>query len=132
MHVSEEEFLKLTGNREFSKYIALIDYHVRFDELPNCPHGEIIGYIVVYLLGVFQATSQANVLLAASSNGMELKMPDVRLYAGSIKRPDASFRIRPRALPNPPPAWLRFLPNGVPYPNVVVEVAVNHEGPGKL
>jgi hypothetical protein len=43
MYVSEEEFLKLTGNHEFSKYIALIDYHVRFDELPDCPHGEIIG-----------------------------------------------------------------------------------------
>jgi hypothetical protein len=62
----------------------------------------------------------------------KLTMPDVRLDAGTIKRPDASFGIRPRALPNPPPAWLRFLPNGEPYPNVVVEVAVNHEGPAKL
>jgi len=59
-------------------------------------------------------------------------MPDVRLFAGAIKCPDSSFGIRPTALPNPPPAWLRFLPNGAPYPNVVVEVAVNNEGPTKL
>lgn len=70
MHVSEEEFLEITENRECSKYIALIDYHIRFDELPLRPHGQIIGYMVVYLSGVFQATSQENVLLAASDNGM--------------------------------------------------------------
>jgi hypothetical protein len=70
MRVGEEEFLKMTENRGFSKYIALIDYHIRFDELPVRPHGEIIGYINVYLSGVFQATSVANVLLAASDNGM--------------------------------------------------------------
>ena len=69
-HVSEEEFLKLTQNRDFSKYIALIENNIRFDELPLPPHGEIIGYTVVHLSGVFQATSQANVLLAASDNGM--------------------------------------------------------------
>jgi hypothetical protein len=59
-------------------------------------------------------------------------MADVRLYAGAIKRPDASYGIRPRALPNPPPPWLKYLPNGDPYPNVVLEVAVNHESPQKL
>jgi len=70
MHVSEEEFLKLTGNREFSKYIALIDYHIRFDELPLRPHGEIIGYMNGFLMGVFQFASQANVLFPSSDNGM--------------------------------------------------------------
>ena len=54
------------------------------------------------------------------------------MYAGAIKHPDASFRIWTRALPNPPFDWIRFLPNGAPYPNVVVEVAVNNEGPAKL
>lgn len=54
------------------------------------------------------------------------------MYAGAIKRPDASFRIRPRAMPNPPPGWIKFFRNGAPYPNVVVEVAVNNEGPAKL
>jgi hypothetical protein len=61
-----------------------------------------------------------------------LTMPDVRLYAGAIKSPDASFGIRPRALPNPLSAWLRFSLNGESYPNVVMEVAVNHDRPVKL
>jgi len=56
----------------------------------------------------------------------------MHLFAGAIKCSDLSFGIRPTALPNLPPAWLRFLPNGAPYPNVVVEVAVNNEGPTKL
>jgi len=34
-----------------------------------------------------------------------LTITDVRLYAGTVKRPDVSYRIRPRAMPNPPPAW---------------------------
>jgi hypothetical protein len=58
----------------------------------------------------------------------KLTMPDVRLSDGNIKRPDASFGIRPRALPNPPPSWLKFLPDRGPYPNVIVEVEVDSEG----
>ena len=47
-------------------------------------------------------------LFGASDNGIasshsNLTMADVRLYAGAIKRPDVSYRIRPRALPNPSP-----------------------------
>ena len=59
-------------------------------------------------------------------------VPDVHLYTEAIKCLDTSFSIHHGALPNPPYAWLRFLPNGEPYPNVVLEVAVNHEGPAKL
>ena len=58
-------------------------------------------------------------------------MTDVHLNCG-LKRPDLSYSIRPRALPNPAPNWMRFCPSGKPYPHVVVEVAVNHEGPKKL
>ena len=69
-YVSEENFLKLTESREFAKYIALIDYHIRFDELPLAPHGEIISYMSDFLSGVFQTTNPANVLFGASDNGM--------------------------------------------------------------
>jgi len=48
------------------------------------------------------------------------------------KRPDAAFRLRENQIPNPPPPWIRYLANGAPYPNVVVEVAVNNESPQKL
>src|SRR5947207_15851602 len=57
---------------------------------------------------------------------------DVRLSNRSIKRPDASFKIRRPQIPVPPPFWLKLQPNGHPYPNLVVEVTVNHEGPQKL
>jgi hypothetical protein len=50
----------------------------------------------------------------------------------SVKRPDGSYKFRRRFLPNPPPAWLKFLPNNQPYPCIVFEVAVNHESPAKL
>jgi len=43
------------------------------------------------------------------------------------------FLSNPKArIPNPPPAWMKFLPDGLPYPNIVVEVAVNHETPDKF
>jgi Uma2 family endonuclease len=57
---------------------------------------------------------------------------DVRLNNRSIKRPDASFKIRRWQIPVPPPVWLKLQRNGHPYPNLVVEVAVNHEGLQKL
>jgi hypothetical protein len=48
------------------------------------------------------------------------------------KRPDASFKIRLPNIPNPRPLWLKLLPNGQPYPNLVIEVAVNNESPNDL
>ena len=70
LYVTEENFLKLTESREFAKYIALIDYHIRFDELPLTPHGEIVGAINSYLYEVFQTTSQNDVLFPALDNGI--------------------------------------------------------------
>jgi len=57
---------------------------------------------------------------------------DVRLNNRSIKRPDASYKIRRSQIPQQRPAWLKFQPNGHPYPNVVIEVSVNHEEPQRL
>jgi hypothetical protein len=48
------------------------------------------------------------------------------------KRPDGSMRIINRLLPNPPPAWIKHLPNGKPYPNLVLEVAVMNEYPTEI
>ena len=61
-----------------------------------------------------------------------LMVIDCKLNNRSVKRPDASFCLTRNSIPQPPPAWLKFLPDGVPYPNIVVEVAVNHESPTKL
>lgn len=56
----------------------------------------------------------------------------MKLNNRSKKRPDASFRLLADKIPVPPPNWLRLLPNGMPYPNIVVEVAVNNESPQRL
>jgi hypothetical protein len=50
----------------------------------------------------------------------------------TVKRPDAAFRLRENQIPNPPPPWIHYLASGAPYPNVVVEVAVNNEDPQTL
>jgi len=78
VHVSEENFLKLTETRELGKYIALIDYHIRFDELPLHPHGQILSYLSDYLSGVFQTTTAANVLFGAADNGMASSILSLR------------------------------------------------------
>jgi len=70
LYVTEENFLKLTEFREFGKYIALIDYRIRFDELPLMPHGEVAGAIQGYLHDVFQSGTQNSVLVAANDNGI--------------------------------------------------------------
>src|SRR5436190_19525698 len=57
---------------------------------------------------------------------------DCKLNNRSIKRPDTSFHLAHNHIPAPPPAWPKFLPNGAPYPNIVIEVAVNNESPTKL
>jgi hypothetical protein len=59
-------------------------------------------------------------------------MTDIPLAAGTIKRPDMSYAIRPRALPNPPPPWIKYLPDGFPCPSVVIEIAVNNDSPQKM
>jgi hypothetical protein len=70
LEVSEEHFLALTSKREYSKYIALIDYRIRFDEIPLEPHGEVISYMIDHLSNAFQTRSQTHVLFGASANGM--------------------------------------------------------------
>ena len=59
---------------------------------------------------------------------------DCRL-GNSKKRPDASWGIRKNQIPVPRPAWLKILPNSpykLPFPSIVVEVAVNNEGPATI
>ena len=57
---------------------------------------------------------------------------DCKLNNRSIKRPDASYTIKPPHIPNPRPGWMKLKPNGIVYPNIVVEIAVNNQSPTKL
>jgi hypothetical protein len=70
LDVSEDDFLALTGNREYSKYIALIDYRVTFDEIPLSPHGQVIMYMIDELSHTFQTPNQASALFGAIDNGI--------------------------------------------------------------
>jgi len=107
--------LKLTGNRQLQKYIALIDNRIRFDEIPLSRHGHIIFYMTNLQ---FQTTQPGNVLYGFALNGLTSLFCAHRGFCSlqlRLKTPS----IRPRALPNRAPNWLRFLLNGEPYPNVV-------------
>lgn len=123
--ISIDDFLRLTKNRQFQRYISLIDGKIRFDELPDAPHGEIIGCVTKMIDRQLDPNNNLEILEEVSDN-------DCKLTNRNYKRPDSSFKLHRDHIPQPPPTWLKFLPNGVPYPNVVLEVAVNHEGPNQL
>ena len=57
---------------------------------------------------------------------------DCKLNNRSIKHPGASYTVKPPHIPNPRPGWMKLKPNGIVYPNIVVDVAVNKESPTKL
>lgn len=121
--VDIELFDHLTEKKQNQRYISLLDGRIIFHELPNAPHGEVIDRIhdIVWRQidhGTFQGCSDN----------------DCRI-GNSKKRPDASWRIRKSHIPNPRPAWIKLLPNNpynLPFPSIVVEVAVNNESPAIL
>jgi hypothetical protein len=138
--LTAEQFDNLTGNRQLQRYITLVDGKIRFEELPETPHGEIIGALIQLLNMQMVGPNdvQTQVLLMTNDNGtlpygkFLILSSDIRLNDTSIKRPDISYTILPPRIPQPQPAWLQLQPNGHPYPNLVVEVAVNHESAQKL
>jgi hypothetical protein len=40
-----DEFDQLTMNKQLQRYIALLDGRIKFFDIPNCPHGELIGHL---------------------------------------------------------------------------------------
>src|SRR5277367_246925 len=121
--VDIESFDRLTINKQHQRYISLLDGRIIFHEVPNAPHGEVSEKLNQIIWGqidqtMFQGCSDNDCLLGTSK-----------------KRPDQSFRIRKSRIPNPRPAWLKLLPDNpyaLPYPSIVVEVAVNDETPAIL
>jgi Uma2 family endonuclease len=131
--VTLAEFDRLTENKQYARYISLIDGRIIFHEVPNAPHGQIIDYLAFNL----NTQLDRQMFLGAVDNGSYSPRPplfsgvayilDIPLTTRSKKRPDYSWQLRKPRIPNPPPAWMKFLPDGLPYPNIVIEVAVNHE-----
>jgi hypothetical protein len=68
--VTPEEFEKLTQNREFQHYIALIDGKIRFDELPGPPHGAIVGSMVKLLARQLDGPNNVEILRMVNDDGM--------------------------------------------------------------
>jgi len=62
-------------------------------------------------------------------SGILGNLSDVHLRFQFLQSPDASLGIRCRAIQNPRPSWMRFQSIRQPYPNVMIKVVVNHEGP---
>ena len=121
--VDIELFDHLTEKKQNQRYISLLDGKIIFHELPNPPHGEVIGKVLAIVRRqIDQQTFQ------------ECVDNDCRL-GNSKTRPDASFRLRNRLIPNPRPAWIKVQPNSaynLAFPSIVIEVAVNNESPAIL
>ena len=118
-----ELFDRLTEKKQIQWHISLFDGRIIFHELPDAPHGQVISKIHDIIWRqidheTFQGCRSDDCCLGQSK-----------------KSPDASFRIRKSHIPNPRPAWIKLLPNSpynLPFPSIVVEVAVSDEGPDVL
>jgi len=121
--VDIESFDRLTINKQYQRYISLLDSRIIFHEVPNAPHGQVSEKLnQIIWRQIDQTTFQG-----CGDN-------DCRLGT-SKKRPYQSFSIRKSHIPNPRPPWLKLLPNSpyaLPFPSIVVEVVVNNENPAVL
>ena len=114
----------MTLKKQNQRYISLLDGRIIFHELPRAPHGEVIGKFH----DIIWRQIDNNTFQGCSDN-------DIHLSNRSLKRRDTSFRIRKSEIPNPRPLWLKLLPNDpfeLPFPSIVVEIAVNNESPSIL
>jgi len=67
--VSIELFEKLTLNRQFQRYITLVEGRIRFDEPPSDPHGEIVGCIIEMISTQVGGTNSQATFSMTSDNG---------------------------------------------------------------
>lgn len=136
--ISMDLFDKLTLGKRYQGSIALIDGRIRFDEIPNRPHGDIAGYITASINNSVGVMLPGSILMPCCDNGMnthfdyDTNREDIVLSPIRKKRPDASWALERHLLPNPPPPWLQFDAGGFPTANVVLEVAVENESPDTL
>jgi hypothetical protein len=65
-----DRFDRITRNRQFQRYIALIDGRIRFDELPEPPHGAIIGDLVQIISNQHAGPNGLPILVMVGDNGI--------------------------------------------------------------
>jgi hypothetical protein len=68
--ITAEEFEKLTKNRQFQHYIALIAGKIRFDELPGPPHGAVIGKLIKLLGRQLDGPNSVEILAMVNDDGI--------------------------------------------------------------
>ena len=71
-HVSIAEFDKLTSNKQLQRYISLLDGRIVMHEVPDCPHGEVIGYISTSIIRQLGVGELGAVMVFESDNGILL------------------------------------------------------------
>jgi len=117
-------FVRLTNKTQLEKYISLYEGTVIFHPVPNSPHGELFGRLHAILLNQLDP----EIFQGCGSN-------DMQLTPRTLKRPAMSLGLQSSAIPNPPPTWLKFLPQGQaasPFLSIVAEVNVTDESPSAL
>ena len=68
--VSIAEFDKLTSNKELQRYISLFDGRIIMHDIPNCPHGEMIGHITTSIIRQLGVGNPGAVMAFESDNGI--------------------------------------------------------------
>jgi hypothetical protein len=68
--VSIDVFDKITLGKRYQGRIALIDGKIRFDEIPNRPHGEVISYVTMLVNASIGAILPGAPLIPYADNGM--------------------------------------------------------------
>jgi hypothetical protein len=95
--VTLAEFDQLTENKQYARYISLIDGQIIFHEVPNAPNGQIIDYLAFNL----NTRLDRQMFLGAVDNcsysprpplfsGSVAYILDIPLTNRSKKRPDYS------------------------------------------
>jgi hypothetical protein len=67
-----DEFDQLTMNKQLQRYIALLDGRIKFFDIPNCPHAEIIGHLTFTIGNQLGIGTPGSMLVFESDNGMSL------------------------------------------------------------
>lgn len=66
------EFDKLTLHKQLQRYISLLDGRITMQEVPNCPHGEVIGHISVSICRQLGIGIPGAVMVLECDNGISL------------------------------------------------------------
>ena len=68
--ISVEDFQRMTTGRQLSRYVALIEGKIQFDELPKRLHGELAHFLSMSLSRQFDEGGIGAVPVSYSDNGI--------------------------------------------------------------